>query len=284
MTGLQKFIKYAAIAFGIYLSITIVFVILELARGFVGGSKTGDKGLIEHKNGYTVEDISKEYNNVKKLEIDLESTKLVIKNGDKLKVEGTNIPEKMEIQQDGETLKIDDEKTSHNSSGDKIITIYLPENEKLDTINIETKYESIDAEKLNATNLKLDTSSNDCKIDELVSDNLEIDNEYANIDIYNCEAKVFKFDSESGAENINIKVVESANIEIKYSDTNINFIGKQDDYQINNKNNFGTTYIEGEEMTADNQTIGSGNAKIDLNIKSSDIYINFDETANEIYL
>lgn len=284
MTGLQKFIKYAAIAFGIYLSITIVFVILELARGFVGFSKVEDKSLIEHKNGYTVEDISKEYNNVKKLEIDLESTKLVIKNGDKLKVEGTNIPEKMEIQQDGETLKIDDEKTSHNSSGDKIITIYLPENEKLDTINIETKYESIDAEKLNATNLKLDTSSNDCKIDELVSDNLEIDNEYANIDIYNCEAKVFKFDSESGAENINIKVVESANIEIKYSDTNINFIGKQDDYQINNKNNFGTTYIEGEEMTADNQTIGSGNAKIDLNIKSSDIYINFDETANEIYL
>ena len=86
MTGLQKFIKYAAIAFGIYLSITIVFVILELARGFVGVSKTGDKGLIEHKNGYTVEDISKEYDNVKKLEIDLESTELIIKNGDKLMI------------------------------------------------------------------------------------------------------------------------------------------------------------------------------------------------------
>lgn len=32
MTGFQRFIKYAAIAFGIYLSITIVLVLLGIAR------------------------------------------------------------------------------------------------------------------------------------------------------------------------------------------------------------------------------------------------------------
>lgn len=283
MTGLQKFIKYAAIAFGVYLSITIVFMFLEIAREFVGSSKE-HRSLIEEKNGYTVEDISKEYDNIKKLEIDLQSTELIIKNDDKLRVEGTNIPEKMEIKQDGETLKIDDEKISYNSPDDGILTIYLPENEKLDTINIEMKYKSIDAEKLNATNLDLDISSNDCKFDELISDNLEIDNEYANLDIYNCETKVFRFDSESGAENIDIKVIESANIEAKYSDTNINLIGKQDDYQINNINNFGTTYISGVEIESDNQTIGSGNAKINLNVKNTDIYVDFEEKVNEDYL
>ena len=36
MTGLQKFIKYSAIVFGIYLSITIVMVLLSLAGAFTG--------------------------------------------------------------------------------------------------------------------------------------------------------------------------------------------------------------------------------------------------------
>ena len=52
MTGFQKFIKYAAIAFGIYLSITIVLVLLGIARGFVEASRDEFRDLIRDEREY----------------------------------------------------------------------------------------------------------------------------------------------------------------------------------------------------------------------------------------
>lgn len=285
MTGLQKFIKYAAIVFGIYLSITILLIFLGVARGLVNASRTEFRDLVGDIEEYHPEDITKTFEDVKKLEVDLEVTECIIKNGDTFKIEGTNIPDKMEIKQSGDTLKISDEKLPSNFSDENIIlTIYIPEGQKLDRIDLEVNYVSADIEELNATNIKLDMYNNYCKIDKLTADNMEMNNEYSDIDIYDSEVKKFKLDSESGTENINVKVVESANLDLEYSNTNIKFIGKQEDYQINNKNRFGSTYIGGKEITSNNETIGNGNVKINLEAISADTYIDFEETANESYL
>ena len=48
MTGLQRFIKYAAIAFGIYLSLTIAFVFLSIARSLTINSNEEFENLIEN--------------------------------------------------------------------------------------------------------------------------------------------------------------------------------------------------------------------------------------------
>ena len=109
MTGFQKFIKYAAIAFGIYLSITIVLVLLGIARGFVGASKNEYRDLIKDREEYQTEDITRTYENIKNLEVNVEETELIIRNGDTFRIEGTNIPDRMEIEQDGDRLKVSDE-------------------------------------------------------------------------------------------------------------------------------------------------------------------------------
>ena len=98
MTGLQKFIKYAAIVFGIYLAITIVWVLLGIARGFVSSSKNNEfRDLVESTEEYQGEDISRTYENIKNLDITAEVIELIIRNGDTFKVEGTNIPDRMVI-------------------------------------------------------------------------------------------------------------------------------------------------------------------------------------------
>ena len=85
MTGFQKFIKYAAIAFGIYLSITIVLVLLGIARGFVGASKNDEfKDIVRDREKYQTEDITRTYENIKNLEVNVEETELIIRNGDTL--------------------------------------------------------------------------------------------------------------------------------------------------------------------------------------------------------
>ena len=279
MTGFQKFIKYAAIAFGIYLSITIVLVLLGIARGFVGASKNEYRDLIKDREEYQTEDITRTYENIKNLEIDVDVTEVIIRNGDMFKIEG---PGKMEIKQEGDKLKISDEKIASSFyDEDSTLTIYIPDGQKMNNIDLEMNYISADIESLNATNLKLDTYNNYCKINELFVDNLEMNNEYGEIDIYNSEVGKLKLDSESGKENVSIKILKNAEIDLEYSDTNIKLIGTQDNYQINCKNQFGNTYIEEKEITSATKTLGNGDVKIELETKYTETNIDFEEKANE---
>lgn len=283
MTGFQKFIKYAAIAFGIYLSITIVLVLLGIARGFVGASRNDEfRDLVRDREEYHTEDITRNYENIKRLEVNVEETELIIRNGDAFRIEGTNIPDRMEIEQDGDTLKVSDEELPSSFSDENmVVTIYIPEDVKLDNIDLEINYVSADIQKLNATNLKLDVYSNYCEIDKIIADNMEFKNEEGNIDIYDAEIGRLLFDSESGVEDVSLDITGNAEINLEYSYTDMNLIGKQEDYQISTRNKFGNIYIDNEIITSNAETWGSGNTKINLDNVNANIFITFRETANE---
>ena len=283
MTGLQKFIKYAAIVFGIYLAITIVWVLLGIARGLVGSSKNNEfRDLVESAEEYQGEDISRTYENIKNLDITAEVVKLIIRNGDSFRVEGTNIPDRMEISQEGDSLKVSDENLPSSLSDENIsITIYIPQDVKLDSIDLEINYVSADIETLNTSNLNLDIYDNYCEIDEIVADSMEFKNEYGNLDIHQAEVGRLSFDSESGVEDVNIRVTETAEIDLEYSYTDIDLTGTVDDYQINYSNQAGNTYINSVRTTSDNSILGTGNVIITLENISADVYMDFKQLTNE---
>ena len=283
MTGFQKFIKYAAIAFGIYLSITIILVLLGIARGFVGASRNDEfKDLTRDREEYHTENITRTYENIKNLEINVEETELIIKNGDTFRIDGTNIPDRMEIKQDGDKLKVSDEELPSNFSDENmVVTIYVPEDIKLDTIDLEINYVPADIQKLNTANLKLDIYNNYCEIDEIIADNMEFKNEEGNIDIYDAEIGRLLFDSESGVEDVSLDITGNAEINLEYSYTDMNLIGAQEDYQISTRNQSGNIYVDGETITSNAETWGSGNTKINLDNVHADIFITFREAANE---
>ncbi len=283
MTGFQKFIKYAAIAFGIYLSITIILVLLGIARGFVGASRNDEfKDLTRDREEYHTENITRTYENIKNLEINVEETELIIKNGDTFRIDGTNIPDRMEIKQDGDRLKVSDEELPSDFSDENmVVTIYVPEDIKLDTIDLEINYVPADIQKLNTANLKLDIYNNYCEIDEIIADNMEFKNEEGNIDIYDAEIGRLLFDSESGVEDVSLDITGNAEINLEYSYTDMNLIGAQEDYQISTRNQSGNIYVDGETITSNAETWGSGNTKINLDNVHADIFITFREAANE---
>ena len=283
MTGFQKFIKYAAIAFGIYLSITIVLALLGIARGLVRASKNDEfKDIVTDREEYKTEDITRTYENIRNLEVNVEETELIIRNGDTFRIEGTNIPDRMEIEQEGNQLSISDEELPSSFFDENMVmTIYIPEDTKLDTIDLEINYVPADIQKLNATNLKLDIYNNYCEIDEIIADNMEFKNEEGNIDIYNAEIGRLLFDSESGVEDVSLDITENAEINLEYSYTDMNLIGKQEDYQISTKNQAGNIYIDGETITSNAETWGSGSTKINLDNVNADIFISFREATNE---
>ena len=279
MTTLQKIIKYGAIAFGIYLSVTIIFIFLSIARSLVRNSNDEFNDIIEYsEEEYNTTDISTTYENIKALEVDLETISLTIKRGETFTLEGTNVPDKVEIRQDGGTLKIDDEMISSDiSDEDAMLTIYIPETQILDRVNLDLKYVSVDLETLNATNIKLDMENTNCVIEILTTDNLEINNEYGDMDIRNAETKRLTFDSEIGTEDISIRVTKSAKIDLENSDTNIDLKGTQEEYQVIYKKQYGSLNIAGTEMTSNNETFSNGNIKINIDAENTNLDIDFEE-------
>ena len=288
MTGFQKFIKYTAIAFGTYLSITIVFILLGIAGTFVGISHIGNENfeqriendqdkIIENAEESNTPSFSKSYENIQKLEIDLENVNLEIKKGDSFKIEGMNLSDSIQIQENGDNIKIDDE---HIPSGyineNTKLVVYMPEDQKLDEIDIEVQYASVNIEKINSTKFNLDLQNNTCKISELVADNVEINNESADIDISTGEVTRFQLEADLGDENVAIKVLENAEIDLEHANAEIKLIGKQEDYQIMHKKQEGRTSIAGQEISSENETIGNGNAKITLETKYTNTNVNFD--------
>ncbi len=292
MTGFQKFIKYAAIAFGIYLSITIVFILLGIAGTFVGIShignekfeqrieeriENGQNEIIENTEESNTPSFSKSYENIQKLEIDLENVNLEIKKGDSFKIEGMNLSDSIQIQENGDNIKIDDE---HIPSGyineNTKLVVYMPEDQKLDEIDIEVQYASVNIEKINSTKFNLDLQNNTCKISELVADNVEMNIESADIDLSTGEVTRFQLEADLGDENVAIKVLENAEFDLEHANAEIKLIGKQEDYQIMHKKQEGRTSIAGQEISSENETIGNGNAKITLETKYTNTNVNFD--------
>ena len=288
MTGFQKFIKYTAIAFGTYLSITIVFILLGIAGTFVGISHIGNENfeqriendqdkIIENAEESNTPSFSKNYENIQKLEIDLENVNLEIKKGDSFKIEGMNLSDNIQIQENGENIKIDDE---HIPSGyineNTKLVVYMPENQKLNEIDIDVQYASVNIEKINTTKFNLDLQNNTCKISELVADNVEINNESADIDISTGEVTRFQLEADLGDENVAIKVLENAEFDLEHANAEIKLIGKQEDYQIMHKKQEGRTSIAGQEISSKNETIGNGNAKIKLETKYTNTNVNFE--------
>lgn len=285
MTGFQKFIKYAAIVFGIYLSVTIILVLLGIANAFVKGSKQSVTEIVENIDESNLKDISQEYTDITNVEIDLENIECIIKKGETFKIEGNNIPDKLEIKQEGNTLKINDDRVLSNFyTVNNALTVYIPEEQKLNNVDIEINSVLVDIERLNATNLKLETYNNYCKIDELFADNLEINNEYGEIEVYKSEVKTLNLDSESGTEDIHIGIAERAEMDLEYSNTNLILTGTLENYQINHKKLAGNTYVQGKEFLSSREPIGDGNVKINLETKYTEMYIDFEEVVNESYL
>ena len=124
MTTTQKIIKYLAIAFALFLVISIFSIIFGLSREIISSinSDKKDSKLLEE---YTT--ISNNVNNIESFKIDISNDDIEIKEGEKFEVK-TNDPD-VKFYHENSKVKIKTDKTfswhlSNSSRG--TIIIYLP--------------------------------------------------------------------------------------------------------------------------------------------------------------
>lgn len=146
MSVLNKIIKNLAIAFGIFLAITIINFCLDGAYVLLQSAN-----LINNKSFEISEHDFEKYSSY--LDINLKSGSLIIKNGDKFGYE-TSIND-LKVTQDNDKLIIKDNRKNVFNNKNNVVTIYIPNDLIFEKVNIEMGAGKLDINHVELNNVTL---------------------------------------------------------------------------------------------------------------------------------
>lgn len=266
MSGLQKAIKYGALAFA-------AFLIISIIGGIVGGLALmanifDNRDVIN--DTFTDLNINTNYNS---LDIDLISSNLTIKKGDTLKAETNN--SNISIKQENNRIYIKEKKTGWftNITGD--LVIYVPTDLIFNDINIDSGAGKINIDFLIANQLELDLGAGNVKIDYLdVLKRGEVNGGAGEFSILNGHMNNMDFDLGVGKIVLTSNLIGTSKIDCGVGETNINLLGTKDDYQISIDKGIGSITINDESVNG-NTYYGNGINKVDIDGGIGSININF---------
>ena len=274
MTTAQKIIKYFAIAFAIFLIVTIISAILgggyALLRAF---------GLIHIDKNIVTEDlkvISSEVKEVSTLKLELAFTNLQIKTGDSFKVETNN--SKITFTNDNGSVKIKEEKYNWSENHDNAseLIIYIPEDMiALDETQIETGAGNINIEKLNTQKLELELGAGDVKIANLiVTEEAKIDGGVGRTELKSCEINNLKANLGMGEFVFSGKLTGKNEVDSGVGTINIDLSDSSENYTIDVDKGIGVVTLDGKKLEMD-RVYGTGKNYLEIDGGVGEIKINF---------
>lgn len=270
MSEVQKIIKYLAIAFAFALIFAIVSGIF-LGLSSLGNifSKYDSSNILEEANKLID---TKE--NIKLLDIDIKSSNIIVKVGDSFKAESTN--KYIECKQNNEKIIIKEK--SHNwfkNSDKSALIIYIPEDMVLDAVKIDNGAGTIEIEKLSTKILQLDLGAGKVSINNLsVLNDTKIDGGAGEVTIQNSSLNNLDLDMGVGKFTINALILGNSKLNHGVGEAIITLLGSKKDYQIYVDKGLGSVKIDDQNIS-DNETIGSGINKIDIDCGVGSITVNF---------
>lgn len=268
MSGLQKTIKYLAIAFAIYLVFNIITGIMY-GVSFIGHIFQNDDKVISEKF-----DSIKINENTLLLDINVASSSIIIKNGDTFKAETNN--KYIESKQDKNKLYIKERKHNlFNYDKNSELIIYIPNDFIFDGINLETGAGKVNIESLSSKILYLDLGAGKVTINNLnVLEEAEIDGGAGEITI--TDSDIHNLDLEMGIGKLSLtsKLTGNSKIDSGIGKIDLFLLGTIDDYSITLDKGLGNATIDGDDMV-NNKEYGNGFHRIDIDGGIGSIDIDF---------
>lgn len=258
MTTAQKIIKYCAVAFAIFLIITIISAVLSAGYGLlnaIGIINFNRYSLLE--NMVTISDDAEEFVSIN---LDIKSSNLQIKTGDKFEVKTNN--SNIKYSNENGSIKIKEDKVANWFFG-KIdigeLIIYIPENMKqIDEVKINIGAGTVFIEQLNTKNLYLDLGAGNVEIDKLtVSEELKINGGAGNININSGEIENVDLDLGVGNTKIKSDITGNSNINTGVGELNLYLSLDADNYKINVNKGLGKITFNDDKIL-DDTIIGNG--------------------------
>ncbi len=262
MTALQKFIKFAAIAFGVFLIASVALGILSL---FAGARDLSEEETFEIQLAQT---------SVERLDIELDGVDFSLKIGEEIKLETNNKNVKAAFK--GESLEIEENSSWFNRTVNGKVLLTLPD-ALIPRVSLEIGAGKVTIEKLTANFIEFDFGAGEVAINELYAhQSAEIECGAGKFTLSNGELGNLDMDLGVGEVNIGAKLTGTKNeIDCGVGELNL-ALDKKSDYKIQISKGLGSITVGGVSYE-NNAVVGDGERKIELNGGIGAIKIRFDE-------
>lgn len=272
MTTTQKIIKYLAIAFALFLVISIFSIIFGLSREIIS-SINNDKKESELLEEYTT--ISNNVNNIESFKIDISNDDIEIKEGEKFEVK-TNDPD-VKFYHENSKVKIKSDKTfswhlSNSSRG--TIIIYLPNEFNISELDLNLGAGKIDIDKIFVETLLMDLGAGTMTAKEInVYEKAAINGGAGNININSGTINNLNLKLGAGNASIQSDLTGSNTLTTGVGKLNLGLSRSKDNYRFDINKGLGNIILNDFDVSEDT-LIGDGETKIKISGAVGNIIIN----------
>lgn len=267
MTSFQRTIKYCALAFAIFLSVSIIGGIcsaVAMVFGFLGGNNVGEMQTYSVSSEITSLDI----------EIGMASFKIV--EGDSFSVE-SNL-KNLSVEESNGVLQISEEqKNGGIGSSEASVVLTVPAGFVFEEANISAGAGELTIDTFSANVLKLDLGAGETEIGCLnVLEKTEINNGAGELTIQDGMLHNLSMELGVGEMELTGQLTGDCTVDYGVGDAELNIIGNRADYRIEIDKGIGEASLDGESMT-DGGVYGDGSNEISIDGGIGSIRINFTE-------
>lgn len=271
MTAFQKTIKYLAMAFAIFLSVSIITGIcgaLYSVTYFLDGNTADEMTELTVESDFTG------------ISINLSVAELEIKTGDKFYVETNHKHLKCEEKDD--ILKINETRTlfASHPKGMKVI-LTVPQDKIFDYVDISAGAGSVTIDELSSNMLDIELGAGELKAQWLNAvSNAEIDGGAGSVTIIGGHLSNADIDMGVGKLNLTSELSGKSSIDYGIGETNLVLIGEEDDYKIELDKGIGEAWLDGKKMS-DDSVYGAGESCIEIDGGIGELSITFKSKDDE---
>lgn len=270
MTSWQKTIKYLAMAFALFLIVSILSGIFG-ALGLVS-DVFDDEDAVGEMQTYTVS------SDIQALKLDINAAKLRISESDTFRVESNNKYLKV-TEENGCLVITETERYYSNANGKIQVNLYLPADCTFKKANITTGAGQVQMDRLSAEDLYLELGAGQVEIDTLeATRSSKISGGAGQVTVKNGALRDLDLDMGVGELRFTSALTGDCDLDMGVGAAYFTLIGSADDYRIELDKGVGAATLEGENLP-DGAVRGNGINEIDIDGGVGEIRIAFAENA-----
>lgn len=214
MNGIQKVIKYCAMAFAILLSVAILGSIVMAVAGVTTGvfgvnTVVGEnKERVNLSEEYTIEEAKAQ--GITKILVDC-NAEIILEQGEKLAIEAYNVTEDYKIKCVDDTFRIVEDKSNFtihwfwlpNATKQEKVVVTIPEELEYEQIKVLSGSGAVSVNGVEAETLVLDSGSGRVAVDKVRATYFLVDSGSGKVTVSDTVASETKFVTGSGAVTMN---------------------------------------------------------------------------------
>ena len=268
MTTAQKVIKYLAIAFAIFLTVSIIGGILSMF-GLFGGFFGGD-AVTEDIKTYAVS------SDIQSLDVKINAADFTIKQGESFSVE-SNLKH-LTVEDKNGVLTIKETKKFGSTYTGAVLTLYVPVDTVFEKADITTGAGRLTVDHLSAGRMNFELGAGEVIIETLIATTaVDIEGGAGKITISGGALHNLDLEMGVGQFNLTSALTGECDFDLGVGESNITVIGNKDDYKLDIEKGIGNITVDGASVS-NIRVQGKGNNSIEVSGGIGAINLKFKES------